>query len=159
MREGGRLGRRAYVRVELAGVRFVGAASPSGYKSRCTAHMSSVGVEFVLKKRRSCAGTTASTVSFFFLRSSSSLCHSSAAERGESATVRRRARARHQHSPLSTGTDINSELPDPPAYDTSDIAGDHPAYVALMPKVGAETLALAHRTSLWSPDSLLSHTK
>ena len=91
----------AYVLVELAGVRFVGAASPSGYKSRCTAHMSSVGVEFVLKKRRSCAGTTASTVSFFFLRSSSFLCHSSAAERGESATVRRRARARHQQKLLS----------------------------------------------------------
>ena len=91
----------AYVRVELAGVHFVGAASPSGYKSRCTAHVSSVGVEFVLKKRRSCAGTTASTVSFFFLWSSSSLCHSSAAERGESATVRRRARARHQQKLLS----------------------------------------------------------
>ena len=89
---------------------------------------------------------------FFLLR----LCER---ERERELKVRRRARARHQHSPLSTGTDINSELPDPPAYDTSDIAGDHPAYVALMPKVGAETLALAHRSPLWSPDSLLSHTK
>ena len=68
----------AYVRVELAGVRFVGAASPSGYKSRCTAHVSSVGVEFVLKKRRSCAGTIVSCVS---LLSSSSDRSSESIER------------------------------------------------------------------------------